>query len=134
MGRFPEAEMDLTRALQIDSSFTDAYSGLASMYIFQTKYSDSEKMLKTAYTYDPDNPLISKNLGFLYRFYIQKPESSIVWLNRFLNVASPADREIGLAKSELREMMQRYPEASSIDTSKWGQMRTFVARQKTPFK
>ena len=134
MGKLDEAEENLLSARNLDPSSVDSYLALSSLYALQSRYNDAENVLRSASTLHPENPYIMKNLGFLYRFHIQKPESSIVWLNRFLSNADPNDNDIGVAKAEFRELIQRYPEVVQVDTTVWGIKRNFIAREKSPFK
>lgn len=109
-GWFQMSETEFKAALSKDSSNTNVRLGLAALYVSQEKFNDAEIHLQNAYSKDTANPLISKNMAFLYKYYLYKPESSLVWFNRFLKSAPRKDLDVNLAKNECKEIADRYPE------------------------
>ncbi len=133
MGMFESAEQNLHKAILLNNPECDCFLALASLYTMQSKLPDAEHLLQSASNRFPENVSVMKNLGLLYRHYLQMPDSAIVWMNRYLSNTKPEDRAAGPVKQELRELLQRYPEYASVDTSAWGRTRKFTQRKDTPF-
>jgi Tfp pilus assembly protein PilF len=133
MGKLETAELNLRRAINLNCTNYECFLALASLYSQQEKFSDAEQILRNAVQLFPGNVSAMKNMGYLYRYYIQKPESAIVWMNNYLSNTSSEDRSSGDVKHELRDLLQRYPEYASVDTSAWGTTRKFSQRKDTPF-
>lgn len=134
MGMLESAEQNLRKAILLSNPDCNCFLALASLYTMQNNLPDAEQLLRSASNKFPENVSIMKNLGLLYRHYLQKPDSAIVWMNRYLSKTKPGDRAAGPVKQELRELLQRYPEYASVDTSAWGSTRKFTQRKDTPFK
>ncbi|MBN1601493.1 MAG: hypothetical protein JW915_07790 [Chitinispirillaceae bacterium] len=134
MGNFESAELNLRRAIRLNSTDPQCYLALASLFTLQENFSDAQQILSDAFCLFPDNVSVMKNLGYLYRYYLHKPESAIVWMNTYLTKTSSDDRSSGSIMRELRELLQRYPEYATVDTSAWGRgNRKFTQRKNTPF-
>lgn len=133
MGMLESAELNLRKAIHLINPECDCYLALASLYTMQNNLPDAEQLLRSASNKFPENVSVMKNLGLLYRHYLQKPDSAIVWMNHYLSKTTPDDRSAGPVKQELRELLQRYPEYASVDTSGWGSTRKFTQRKDTPF-
>jgi tetratricopeptide (TPR) repeat protein len=134
MGNFESAELNLRRAIHQNSTDPQCYLALASLFTLQEKITDAEQILIDASSRFSENLSVMKNLGYLYRYYLHKPESAIIWMNKYLTKTSSDDRSSGSVKQELRELLQRYPEYANVDTSAWvGGNRKFTQRKNTPF-
>ncbi|HEX2955243.1 MAG TPA: hypothetical protein VHO70_00320 [Chitinispirillaceae bacterium] len=134
MGKLDAAGSNLLKAIQLKNPDCDCYLALASLYTMQSRLPDAELLLHSAADKFPENVSVMKNLGLLYRHYLQKPDSAIIWMNRYLSVTKPDDRAAGQVKQDIRELLQRYPEYASVDTSAWGSTRKFTQRKDTPFR
>lgn len=128
-GWFYEAEKQFQKVLQVDQSHKDAKLALSSLYAKLSRFPEAENLLRNTYTEKPEDPDVSKNMAYLYRYYIDLPESAIVWLNRYLNNARPRDLDANQCRNELEDLLQRYPEYCPIEPQNWRkQDRKFKAR------
>lgn len=118
-GWFYQAEDEFLKVLKKKPFHIDARLTLSSVYVKEKRYVDAEKELRLGYKSDPDNPDIAKNMAFLYRYYIDMPESAIVWFNRYLNCAHPRDININDARIQIEDLLQRYPEYSPSESQAW---------------
>jgi hypothetical protein len=128
-GWFEEAEEVLQEVVRRDRQYVDAHIALGSLYTTEEKPVKAAEHLYYADEITPHNPLIAKNIAFLYRFYLKKPDSAIVWLHRYLNIAAKGDIDIQYAKHELHDLEARYPEFAVKDPQPWQKKeRIFVPR------
>jgi tetratricopeptide (TPR) repeat protein len=126
-GWFHEAEKQYEKVLQIDQNLKDARLGLSSVYVKLSRFSEAERLLRGTYLMLPDDPDVAKNMAYLYRYYIDLPESAIVWLNRYLNNARPRDLDINHCKNELEDLLQRYPEYHPTEPQNWRRFKNRVS-------
>jgi tetratricopeptide (TPR) repeat protein len=122
-GWFSTAETEFLSVLHADKEHVGARKNLGVLYTEINRYDLAEKELKTAFQLDPESPSIAKNLSWLYRFYLNKPDSAIVWANRYLNLDPQNDVDIGFVRKELNEMLQRYPEYYPDEPMEWKKKR-----------
>ncbi len=128
-GWFYEAEKQFQKVLSIDPNHKNAKLALSSLYVKLSRFQDAESLLRNIYLEKPDDPDVSKNMAYLYRYYIVSPESAIVWFNRYLNNARPRDFDVNHCKNELEDLLQRYPEYCPTEPQNWRkQDRKFKAR------
>lgn len=118
-GWYDKAENDFLRVLSLNPYHTDAVLGLSFIHVNRGRYLTAEELLRSGYMADPKNPDIAKNIAYLYRYYIDLPESSIVWFNRYLNNAKPRDLDKFEAKNEYDNLVQRYPEYTPAEPQRW---------------
>lgn len=129
-GWFEKAEELLQEVVRRNEEYIDAHIALGALYTAEEKPVKAAEHLYYANDIKPNNPVIAKNIAFLYRFYLKKPDSSIVWLHRYLNIASKGDIDIQYAKHELYDLEARYPEFSVKEAQPWQKKeRTFVPRK-----
>jgi tetratricopeptide (TPR) repeat protein len=112
-GWFTDAEGELRDAIRLDKNHVGARLMLASLLTQTQRYTEAEDQLLKAHAIAPDNPSVAKNLGFLYRFFIQKPESAKAWLEKYVALAPGPGIDIHTAKVELEELRARYPEVAN---------------------
>lgn len=127
-GWFSAAEASFVSALRYNEESTDVRISLAALYGRMRKYELAEQELTTLAKRNPDHPGIAKNLGFLYRFYLDDPQRAMLWLNRYLNHADRSDRDVNFARAELENLLQRYPEYVPQEPQNWRKKSRFSAR------
>ncbi len=118
-GWLSKAETEFLDVLRFDRDHISARVNLAVVYTMMDRPSFAEDELRRAYRLAPDTVRIVKNLAFLYRFYLDKPESAMVWSNRYLNMAKKGDRDVNIVRSELKELLQRYPDFTLDEPQAW---------------
>lgn len=129
-GWYSLAETELLNAIEIDPDNIKAKLVLSTVYVNTERFTDAEDILHQGYKQHPTNPDVSKNMSVLYRYYINIPESAMVWFNRYLNNAKTNDIFINDAKMELEDLSQRYPEFSVPEPQLWRQNgKKFTARK-----
>lgn len=130
-GWYNEAENQFLNTLRINNSHRDAKIALSSLYTKILRFSEAEKLLRSSFYEEPKDPDVAKNMAYLYRYYIDLPETAIVWFNRYLNNSSPRDLDVNHCKNELEDLLQRYPEYCPIEPQYWRkQSRKFTPRKK----
>ncbi len=127
-GWFSEAESSFIAALRQKKTSMEVRINLAVLYSRMRKYTLAEQEFTLLSREDSDNPKIAKNLGFLYRFYLDNPQKAIVWLNRYLNNAEENDRDVNFARTELENLLQRYPEYAPSEPQSWRKKNRFSVR------
>lgn len=128
-GWFFEAESEFEKALDRDPSRIDVRVSMSSLLVKMRKYDNAEEQLRLACLKEPQNPLIAKNMAFLFRYYKDKPDSALRWFNRYLNNASSKDLDVSLAKKEFRDLIERYPEFTPPEPQTWKENRKrFIPR------
>jgi len=128
-GWFFEAESEFEKALDRDPSRIDVRVSMSSLLVKMRKYDNAEEQLRLACLKEPQNPLIAKNMAFLFRYYKDKPDSALRWFNRYLNNASSKDLDVSLAKKEFRDLIERYPEFIPPEPQTWKENRKrFIPR------
>lgn len=118
-GWFSSAETEFLAILQSKRKHVEARLALGVLYSRNGRYDLAEKELKHAYALAPDNMDVAKNLAFLYRFHLDQPDSAIAWSNRYLNLEPLRDRDINIVRSELVDMLKRYPELLPEEPMTW---------------
>lgn len=118
-GWFAEAENQFEEALSLDPKNLQITLGMASLLVKMDRLTEAESELREAYGIAPEDPAVLKSMAFLYRFYLQKPDSALVWLNRYLNHVKGRDLDINLAKKEFQELIERYPEYEPSEPQDW---------------
>jgi tetratricopeptide (TPR) repeat protein len=122
-GWLAEAEDAFHEALRFDPGSVVALLALGSLYTQMNRVEAAAAILHEAYKLAPDNPQVSKNTAYLYRFYIDNPESAAVWFNRYLNTAQTGDIDINRAKTEYENILARYPEYRPKEPQLWRENR-----------
>ena len=131
-GWYDKAEEVFQEIIRRDSKYVDAHIALGALYTSEGK---PRKALKYLYFANElkgeENALIAKNIAYVYRFYLQQPDSAIIWFNRYLNIAHKGDIDIQYAKKELQELNARYPEFAVKEVQPWQQQeRKFIPRNR----
>jgi tetratricopeptide (TPR) repeat protein len=121
-----KAESEFLDVLRHDREHISARVNLAAVYTMMDRPTFAEDELRRAYRLAPDTVRVVKNLAFLYRFYLDKPESAMVWSNRYLNMAPKGDRDVNIVRAELKEMLQRYPDFALREPQTWRKQRRFA--------
>lgn len=129
-GWLSKAESEFLDVLRREREHISARVNLAVVYTMMDRLSLAEDELRRAYRFAPDSVRIVKNLAFLYRFYLDEPESAMVWSNRYLNLATQGDRDINIVRAELKEMLQRYPDFTLREPQTWRKQRRFGGAEK----
>ncbi|MBN1760461.1 MAG: hypothetical protein JW863_19185 [Chitinispirillaceae bacterium] len=129
-GWMDRADDALHEALRLDPASIDTRMALGSLYAQTDRPGEAADLLLEAYRMAPENPQVAKNLAFLYRFHNHNPESSLVWLNRYLTIADPKDIDINRAKTEFNDLLSRYPEYRPTEPQVWrNRQRKFFSRR-----
>jgi tetratricopeptide (TPR) repeat protein len=128
-GWFRSAETELRTVLRQDSNFVRARISLGALYSRMDRLDAARQQLLAAHRVEPDNPDVAKNLSLLYRFYLDRPDSAMLWANRYLNLNPKGDWEINLIRDEMEEMLQRYPEYSPSEPMDWKDKNRFPSRR-----
>ncbi len=118
-GWFSTAETEFLAVLHNNKDHVEARRHLGIIYTETGRYDLSEKELTYALMLDPENTSVMKNLCWLYRYYLDKPDSAIVWANRYLNMNPQNDLDINFVRKELLNMLNRYPEFSPQEPMTW---------------
>lgn len=127
-GWFSRAEAAFVSALKYRKSKAEVRINLAVLYCRMGKYELARQELNIIARKMPRNPKVAKNLGFLYRFYLQDPQKAIIWLNRYLNNAQEDDRDFGFARMEFENLIKRYPEYAPSQPPEWKKKNRFSIR------
>ncbi len=122
-GWFSVAETEFLSVLRIDRKYVNALINLGVLYTEMKRFDLAEQELRNALNLEPDNTSVAKNLAYLYRFYLDKPDSAMVWANRYLNYEPENDMDINYVRNELVEMLQRYPEYTPKEPMTWKKQR-----------
>jgi tetratricopeptide (TPR) repeat protein len=109
-GRFALAEASFMDALRTDDHNIDIHIALSALYTTMNRLELAKAELLRAWQIDGDNAKIAKNCAFLYRFYLDRPDSAILWANRYMNISPENDYDINLIRNELVNLLDRYPE------------------------
>ncbi len=127
-GWFSSAEHEFLSVLSINNHHFEARRNLGIVYTEMRRFDLAEKELRNALKINPNNPSIAKNLSWLYRFYLNKQDSAIVWANRYLNMQPQNDKDIKYVRDELIKMLKRYPEYFPDEPMEWKKPRRFKSR------
>lgn len=129
-GRFSEAEQQFSIISTIDDRNVEVMLALGVLYAETDQLDDAGIYLAKAWELDRKNPRTAKNIAFLYRFYKELPESSMVWFNRYLNLDPKRDLDANLARIELGNLIERYPEFTLQEPQNWREQgRRFVPKR-----
>ncbi|MBD3317353.1 MAG: tetratricopeptide repeat protein [Chitinivibrionales bacterium] len=128
-GWFSAAESDFSAVLKSDREHVRARVNLGALYARRNRLQLARKELLRAYRIDPDHPLVLKNLAFLYRFYLDQPDSAMLWANRYLNTEPRNDWDINVVKDEIERMLERYPEHRPEEPMHWREPKRFKPRR-----
>ena len=109
-GRFGDSEIMLRSALELDDADAEAFMALGLLYAEGNRIEAARRALAEAWKLDTGNPRIAKNIGYFYRFYVNVPESSLIWFSRFIDANPRRDPDINLIRAEMQELVERYPE------------------------
>jgi tetratricopeptide (TPR) repeat protein len=137
-GRFSDAELILRSSLEIDNANAEAYLALGLLYAEGSRKEGARKALAAAWELDEGNPKIAKNIAYFHRFYVNEPESSIVWFSRYLHGNTKRDADFSLVRAELENLLERYPEyemykytpGQDVTNANRGTGKKFTARNK----
>lgn len=130
-GWFSLAETEFLSILRINKMDRKARINLGILYTKMDRYLMAEKELLQVYKIAPNEPSIAKNLAVLYRFYLKRPDSAMLWANRYLNMDPKDDLDIAFIRKELTEMLQRYPEYPLNEPMQWKKKGRFKKKGKT---
>lgn len=128
-GWYSAAESDFTAVLKTDRDHVRARVNLGALYSRRDRPDLARNELLRAYEIDPQNPLVLKNLAFLYRFHLDRPDSAMLWSNRYLNTEPRDDWDINVIRDEMQRMLERYPEHRPEEPMEWREPRRFKPRR-----
>ena len=123
-GWFSTAETEFLSVLRADNKHVNALINLGVIYTELKRPDLAEQELRKALQLDPQNPGVAKNLAYLFRFYLNMPDSAIAWSNRYLNLDPQNDMDLRYVRTDLIEMLQRYPEFTPTEPMLWKKTRT----------
>ncbi len=127
-GWYSRAETEFLEVLRKKKKHVNALLNLGVTYTQMRRLDLAERELRNAYVMAPDDPAVAKNFAYLYRFYLDKPDSAIAWANRYLNLDPQNDLDINFIRNELEDMLQRYPEYTPSEPMEWKKPRKFKSR------
>lgn len=127
-GWFSLAEIEFLAVLRDDKENVKALLNLGVVYAEMKRFDLAQQELRHALRIDRKEPAIAKNFAYLYRFYLDKPDSAIAWANRYLNLDPKNDLDITFVRKELEEMLQRYPEFTPKEPMTWKKPPLFKSR------
>ncbi len=127
-GWFSLAETEFLAVLRGDKKNVKALLNLGVVYAEMKRFDLAEQELRRALHINQVEPAIAKNFAYLYRFYLDKPDSAIVWANRYLNMDPQNDMDINFVRKELEEMLLRYPEFVPNEPMTWKKPPLFKSR------
>ncbi len=128
-GWYSSAESEFLAVLNQDEEQILARVNLATLYTKQQQYERAEIELRRAYVIEPRSVSVAKNMALLFRYHIAQPESAIVWANRYLNLDPEGDLDESFVRSELLQMLQRYPDVPLDEGKKWKNKKRFKSRE-----
>lgn len=128
-GWFSLAETEFLSILRKNKRDCKARINLGILYTKMDRYLMAEKELLEVFEIAPNEPTIAKSLAVLYRFYLNRPDSAMIWANRYLNLEPQNDLDISFIRKELNEMIQRYPEYSLYEPMRWKKKPRFKKRE-----
>ncbi len=131
-GWYSLAEEQFLEVLKVRPDDVRTRQNLGVLYTRMDRLELGKKELLHANRVDPENASVMKNLAFLYRFYLDMPESAMVWANRYMNASPEGDLDINLVREELNEMLERYPDLTPEEPLLWKKPPKFTARRKFP--
>jgi len=133
-GWFSMAEMEFIEALKICPADVRTKQNLAVLYAKMGRTEEAKQELLAAHRLEPDNASIMKNLALLYRIYLDQPESSMVWANRYLNTEPHTDLDMNVIREEFNTMAERYPELVPDEPLRWKKDQRFPQRWQSAAK
>lgn len=127
-GWFSLAETHFLSVLKENKNHSKARSNLGVVYTYLKRFDMALQELLLGYAADPHDPVVVKNLTFLYRFYREKPDSALIWANRYLNLRAYDDSDFAAIRKEFNELRQRYPEYTLPEPIRWKKPSVFKSR------
>ncbi len=127
-GWFSLAEIEFLAVLRTDKKNVKAHLNLGVVYAEMKRFDLAEKELRYALLINQKEPAIAKNFAWLYRFYLDKPDSAIAWANRYLNLDPQNDLDVTFVRKELEDMLLRYPEYAPKEPMTWKKPPLFKSR------
>ena len=130
-GWLAEADREFDEVLELNSKYINALLGKGTVFVMMSRYSEAELVFREAYTLAPHEPSVVKNCAFFYRYYLLKPDSALLYLNRYLNLAGQRDLDVNLARQEFQNLLDRYPEYAPSEPQSWRtKKRQFISRNR----
>lgn len=133
-GWFSLAELEFLSILKKDKMHVDAINNLGIVYTEMKRFDLAEKEFRKALSIQPKDYSIAKNLAYLFNFYLDRPDSAIAWINRYLNLNPQNDLDVSFIRKDLEDMLQRYPEYQPPEEMLWKVDKRFEARGLKKFK
>jgi tetratricopeptide (TPR) repeat protein len=131
-GWYAAAEIEFLEALKVRPDDIRTKQNLGVLYSKMDRPDEAARELLGAHDLDPENTSIMKNLCFLYRYYLDKPDSGMLWANRYLNMHPEDDLDMNAVREEFRTMSERYPELMPDEPLMWQKPRRFKSLYRTP--
>jgi len=116
-GRFADAEKMLKSAAELDETDVETFLALGLMYAESQRLEQAQEKLHKAWELDKNNSKTAKNIAYFYRYYKDVPESSVVWFNRYFDSNPRRDPDINFIRAELQNLIERYPEFDTGESS-----------------
>lgn len=104
------------------------------LYTRMKQYPQALREFQAAWKQNGEDISIAKNMGSLYRRYLNKPDSAMIWMNRYLNLNPQSDPDAGRIRVDLTDMIKRYPEYKLQEPMNWYGKREFDARGDEAFQ
>lgn len=134
-GWFSAAESEFLSILRSHPDQAPARINLGVLYTRMDRYREAEEELRSVWRSDDENVAAARNLAFLYRYYLEIPESAMVWSNRYLNLeperssGPTASLDRSFVKRDLQRMLKRYPEFALDEKRQWEKQPRFKPRE-----
>lgn len=107
---------------------------LGVLYTRMRQYPQALREFQAAWKLKDNDISVAKNLGSLYRLHLNRPDSAMVWMNRYLNMNPKRDPDAGRIRRDLSDMIKRYPEYRITEPMDWYGKRDFTARGEEAFQ
>lgn len=133
-GWYSAAQDHFLEILTINKNDFETRNILGVLYTRMRQYPQALREFQTAWKLDNNNISIAKNLAVLYRNNFNKPDSAMVWMNRYLNLNPQKDADAGKIRIDLSDMIKRYPEYKLEEPMEWYGKRSFTARGDEAFQ
>lgn len=133
-GWYSAAQDHFMEILNIEKDDYETRNVMGVLYTRMRQYPQALREFQAAWKLNSKDISIAKNLGSLYRLHLNRPDSAMVWMNRFLNMNPKNDPDASRIRNDLNDLIKRYPEYKLEEPMNWYGKREFTARGDEAFQ
>lgn len=133
-GWYSAAQEHFMDILNVDKDDFETRNVLGVLYTRMRQYPQALREFQAAWKLNSESVSTAKNLATLYRRNLNRPDSAMVWMNRYLNMNPQRDPDAGRMRVDLTDMIKRYPEHKLTEPMDWYGKRDFTARGDKAFQ